>query len=104
MLPFQRAIRLFPDGVTHDSRYLRPFPLYVERAFIESVLHVGRTLGLETVAEGIEDLATSETLRSIGCDKGQGFLFSRPVEAERVLEVAATTFTTATLQVAQPPA
>src|SRR3954470_16967516 len=29
---FERAARLFPDGVTHDSRYLRPFPIYVERA------------------------------------------------------------------------
>jgi glutamate-1-semialdehyde 2,1-aminomutase len=28
----QRALRLFPDGVTHDIRYFTPFPLYVERA------------------------------------------------------------------------
>ena len=66
-----------------------------ERAFLESVLHVGRTLGLETVAEGIEDQATCETLRSIGCDKGQGFLFSRPVEAHAVAAIAATRFVTA---------
>jgi diguanylate cyclase (GGDEF)-like protein/PAS domain S-box-containing protein len=65
-----------------------------ERAFLESILHVGRTLNLETVAEGIEDIATSETLRSIGCDKGQGFLFSKPVEADRVGEVAATRYET----------
>ena len=65
-----------------------------ERAFLESVLHVGRTLGLETVAEGIEDIETSETLRAIGCDKGQGFLFSRPVEASRTFELATTCFET----------
>jgi glutamate-1-semialdehyde 2,1-aminomutase len=28
----ERALRLFPDGVTHDIRYFTPFPLYVERA------------------------------------------------------------------------
>ena len=55
-----------------------------ERAFLESVLHMGRTLGLETVAEGIEDIETSELLRSIGCDKGQGYLFSKPVDRDAV--------------------
>jgi diguanylate cyclase (GGDEF)-like protein/PAS domain S-box-containing protein len=65
-----------------------------ERAFLDSVLQIGRTLGLETVAEGIEDIATSATLRSIGCDKGQGFLFSRPVEANLVADIAKRTFET----------
>ena len=60
-----------------------------ERAFLESVLHVAQTLNLETVAEGIEDAATWETLRAIGCDKGQGFHFSRPVEAHAVAALAA---------------
>jgi diguanylate cyclase (GGDEF)-like protein/PAS domain S-box-containing protein len=65
-----------------------------ERAFLDSVLQIGRTLGLETVAEGIEDIGTSDTLRSIGCDKGQGYLFSKPVEAALVAEVAAKQFVT----------
>jgi glutamate-1-semialdehyde 2,1-aminomutase len=29
---FRQAVQIFPDGVTHDTRYLMPFPLYVERA------------------------------------------------------------------------
>jgi diguanylate cyclase (GGDEF)-like protein/PAS domain S-box-containing protein len=66
-----------------------------ERAFLDSILQIGRTLGLETVAEGIEDIETSDTLRSIGCNKGQGFLFSKPVEASQVATVAATTYQTA---------
>jgi diguanylate cyclase (GGDEF)-like protein/PAS domain S-box-containing protein len=68
-----------------------------ERAFLDSVLQIGRTLGLETVAEGIEDIGTSDTLRSIGCDKGQGYLFSKPVEAALVAEIAAKTYETAIL-------
>ena len=68
-----------------------------ERAFIESVLHVGRTLGLETLAEGIEDIATCETLRTIGCDKGQGFLFSRPVEGSAVSALTTAVFPTSNL-------
>jgi diguanylate cyclase (GGDEF)-like protein/PAS domain S-box-containing protein len=65
-----------------------------ERAFLDSILQIGRTLGLETVAEGIEDLSTSNTLRSIGCDKGQGFLFSKPVEATHVAAISSTTYRT----------
>ena len=63
-----------------------------ERAFLESVLHVGQSLGLETVAEGIEDAATCDLLRSIGCDKGQGFLFSKPVGADRVEALTTASF------------
>ncbi|MER3404988.1 MAG: aspartate aminotransferase family protein, partial [Chloroflexota bacterium] len=29
---YEQAQRIFPSGVTHDNRYLRPFPIYVERA------------------------------------------------------------------------
>ncbi len=63
-----------------------------ERAFLESVLHVGQSLGLETVAEGIEDTATCDILRSIGCDKGQGYLFSKPVGAEQVERLTTASF------------
>jgi diguanylate cyclase (GGDEF)-like protein/PAS domain S-box-containing protein len=63
-----------------------------ERAFLESVLQIGRTLGLETVAEGIEDQATADALAAIGCDKGQGYLFSKPVDAERAAAIASTVY------------
>ncbi len=66
-----------------------------ERAFLDSILQIGRTLGLETVAEGIEDIETSDTLRSIGCNKGQGFLFSKPVEAPHLAALCTTQFQTA---------
>ena len=65
-----------------------------ERAFLKSVLQVGQTLGLETVAEGIEDAATCDILRSIGCDKGQGYLFSRPVGADHVAALTTASFFT----------
>ena len=29
---YERGVSLFPSGVTHDGRYLQPFPVYVERA------------------------------------------------------------------------
>jgi EAL domain-containing protein (putative c-di-GMP-specific phosphodiesterase class I) len=41
-------------------------------------------LGVETVAEGIEEKVQEDRLRELGCTLGQGFLFSRPVTLERI--------------------
>jgi EAL domain-containing protein (putative c-di-GMP-specific phosphodiesterase class I) len=42
------------------------------------------TLGLLTVAEGIETTQQSEHVATLGCDLAQGYLYSRPIEAEAV--------------------
>jgi EAL domain-containing protein (putative c-di-GMP-specific phosphodiesterase class I) len=58
-------------------------------ALIHTLVELGRTLGLVTLAEGIEQTGQIEGLRSEHCDHGQGYLFSRPVaptEIERLLE------------------
>jgi diguanylate cyclase (GGDEF)-like protein/PAS domain S-box-containing protein len=50
------------------------------RVLIEATLRVARTLGLDTVAEGIETPEQASLMASMGCKKGQGFLFSKPLE------------------------
>jgi EAL domain-containing protein (putative c-di-GMP-specific phosphodiesterase class I) len=40
---------------------------------------MGRALNLAVVAEGIETEEQAETLRALGCDYGQGFLYARPL-------------------------
>ncbi len=78
--------------------YLRQFPvdtLKIDRAFVQGIasskesaaliqtlIDLGRSLNLETLGEGIEDLAQLEHLQRAHCDSGQGFLFARPLEAE----------------------
>ena len=51
-------------------------------ALLSGIAHLGRSLGLELVAEGIERPEQAELVRLAGCDLGQGFLFARPMEAE----------------------
>ena len=46
---------------------------------------LGRSLGLETVAEGVEQAEQADFLRGQACDVGQGYLYSRPVEADAIL-------------------
>lgn len=52
------------------------------RAILEASLAMGRRLGLKTVAEGIEELADWELLRSAGCDMAQGYFVARPMAGE----------------------
>ncbi|MNM68091.1 Oxygen sensor protein DosP [compost metagenome] len=48
-------------------------------AALESIIRLGRHLGLEVVAEGVESPDELAMLRRLGCDRAQGFLISRAV-------------------------
>jgi len=102
------GVRLAIDdfGTGYSSlAYLRQFPvdiLKIDRIFvsemsgspdaaalIHTLVELGRTLGLVTLAEGIEQTGQIDGLRTERCDHGQGYLFSRPVapaEIERMLQ------------------
>lgn len=57
-----------------------------ERSFqiVKSALELSRQLGLTTVAEGIEDLATAASLKDMGCNYAQGYFFARPMPLQDV--------------------
>ncbi|MBX2878820.1 MAG: EAL domain-containing protein [Granulosicoccus sp.] len=57
------------------------------RTIVMSVLALAGTLNISVVAEGIEDQIILEQLREANCEIGQGFLFSRPLEAEKLEKV-----------------
>jgi diguanylate cyclase (GGDEF)-like protein len=52
-----------------------------EGALAESVIRLGHSMDLTTVAEGVEDARQLEMLRSLGCDLAQGFFLARPAAA-----------------------
>jgi EAL domain-containing protein (putative c-di-GMP-specific phosphodiesterase class I) len=51
---------------------------------VEAVLQLGRTLRLQTVAEGVETRQQAKRLRSLGCELAQGYHFGRPLEPAAV--------------------
>jgi diguanylate cyclase (GGDEF)-like protein/PAS domain S-box-containing protein len=53
-------------------------------AIVHGVIDIARRMNIETVAEGVETEAQASHLRELGCDIGQGYLFSRAVDAGRV--------------------
>ncbi len=99
------AIDDFGTGYS-SLAYLRRFPvdvLKIDKSFIDGVaggasdaalartiIALGDTLNLRTVAEGIEDSHQRSELRELGCAVGQGYLFSRPLEVEALLTLLAS--------------
>jgi EAL domain-containing protein (putative c-di-GMP-specific phosphodiesterase class I) len=53
-------------------------------ALIHTLIQFGKTLGLETLGEGIEEHAQLEQLKHEECDSGQGFLYAKPLDIETV--------------------
>jgi EAL domain-containing protein (putative c-di-GMP-specific phosphodiesterase class I) len=52
------------------------------RQLVQTILMLAQGVGIGTVAEGIETREQLDALRSMGCDFGQGYLFSRPLEPD----------------------
>ncbi len=55
-----------------------------DRVIVRSTIDLGHNLGLEVVAEGVENSTTWEELRELGCDIAQGFYFSAPMPGPRI--------------------
>ena len=60
------------------------------RELVALVVHAAHAFGLTVVAEGVETPEQLATVRDLGCDRVQGFLFARPVPATDVTVVAVT--------------
>jgi EAL domain-containing protein (putative c-di-GMP-specific phosphodiesterase class I) len=78
--------------------YLQRFPIHklkIDRSFVQrmpgdgeaiagAVIAMAHSLRMQVVAEGVEDAEQLELLRAAGCDLGQGYLFSRPLQADQL--------------------
>jgi diguanylate cyclase (GGDEF)-like protein len=98
-LGIQLSIDDFGTGYSSLS-YLHRFPidtLKIDRSFVNSmtegsdngefvqtIMTLAHTLNLAVIAEGIETINQLHQLRILGCEYGQGFLFSRPVPKEEI--------------------
>ncbi|MGO9973948.1 MAG: EAL domain-containing protein [Solirubrobacteraceae bacterium] len=80
--------RLPVDILKIDQSFVQKLNTSAESlTLIRTLIELGRSLRLKTVAEGIEDRAALEALRSFGCDYGQGFLLSRPLSSEALVHL-----------------
>jgi EAL domain-containing protein (putative c-di-GMP-specific phosphodiesterase class I) len=105
------GVRLAIDdfGTGHSSlAYLKQFPVHevkVDRAFVQGVaespvdsaivraiIDLANALGLSAIAEGVENADQAAELKTLGCQVGQGFYFSKPLRAGEFDELLACHF------------
>ncbi|MDE2613636.1 MAG: EAL domain-containing protein, partial [Burkholderiales bacterium] len=73
------------DSVKIDRTFVRHAQtVEVHRVLIEATIRVARTLGMTTVAEGIETEGQAALLAALACDRGQGWLYGRPMTADEL--------------------
>ena len=105
----ERSIGLSIDdfGTGYSSlSYMHSFPvssLKIDRSFVQrldgnpenlglipAIISIAKTMGMSAIAEGIETTQQLNQLKTLGCDFGQGYLFSKPVEAQTATELIAS--------------
>ena len=79
------------DKIKIDKSFLDSMEATGESAIlVHSVVHLGRALGLEVTAEGVENEEQRRFLPAVGCPYLLGYLFSKPVSADAIDEMLRT--------------
>ncbi len=74
------------DVLKIDSAFVRNLSSGEEGKLIcKAMIQIGKTLGIDVIAEGVETREQLEDLQRFGCDEVQGFLFARPLPADQAL-------------------
>jgi len=69
-----------------DKRFVQHMATSEEsRAVVRATIEIAHSLGKVVVAEGVEDVAVADTLREMGCDQAQGYLFSAAISMSDLL-------------------
>jgi diguanylate cyclase (GGDEF)-like protein len=75
-------LKLSPKRLKIDRQFIGPILTSNEHSrLVASIIEIGRSMGVEVIAEGVETMEQAKLLRMLGCDTLQGFSFARPMSA-----------------------
>jgi diguanylate cyclase (GGDEF)-like protein/PAS domain S-box-containing protein len=78
-------LRRFPiDTLKIDQSFVRAIDTPDGASMVKAIIDLGRNLGMRLIAEGVETELEAATLESMGCDRAQGYYFSRPLAPAQV--------------------
>jgi EAL domain-containing protein (putative c-di-GMP-specific phosphodiesterase class I) len=73
------------DAIKIDRSFITTISTSKESAaVIHTLVQLGKTLGLQTLGEGIEHETQLQHLQAQDCDQGQGFLYARPMDPDQI--------------------
>lgn len=75
------------DKLKIDQSFIRGINEQLDHlAIVQAIIQLAHGMNLSAIAEGVESEAVLEILKDLGCDEIQGYLFSRPLPAGKVIE------------------
>jgi diguanylate cyclase (GGDEF)-like protein len=77
-LDMLKVDRSFVAGVAADNE---------DAAIVTAIINLAHSLGLDTIADGVETKEQVDALRALGCDGGQGYYFARPRPSDAIAEL-----------------
>ncbi len=82
-------LKTFPVNIVKIDRFFVRDILTSNQdaAIVKAIIVMAQSMGMKTIAEGIEEVAQFELLREMGCDFGQGYLFSPALPAAELAEM-----------------
>lgn len=78
-------MKLKPSRLKIDRQLVMPIVQSIpQRHLVQSIIDIGKSLGIEVLAEGVETMDHARVLKTLGCDALQGYAFARPMSAADV--------------------
>ena len=78
-------LKRFPvDNLKVDRSFIEGLPAHEDQRIVQAIVALAKSLNLKVIAEGVENALQLEFVQSIGCDEVQGFLLSRPMQAQQI--------------------
>ncbi|TIT81034.1 MAG: EAL domain-containing protein, partial [Mesorhizobium sp.] len=76
-------LKLQPRRLKIDRQLITPITgSTAQRRLVSSIIEIGKSLGIEVVAEGVETMDHARILKELGCDILQGYAFGAPMDAK----------------------